>query len=181
LFGYHPHGIIAMGAVCTFASEGNGFSKLYPGIKPSLGTLASNFRIPFHRDYILAQGLCSVSRKSCKAVLSSGPGRSMAIVVGGAAESLVSRPGTINLVLKKRLGFVRIAVETGASLVPVLSFGENDMFKQVKNEDGSFIRTFQKKTQQILGFTFPLFYGRGIFNCKLRYHHVNSSCSCLLK
>jgi 2-acylglycerol O-acyltransferase 2 len=76
---------------------------------------------------------------------------------------------------------VRIAVETGASLVPVLSFGENDMFKQVKNEDGSFIRTFQKKTQQILGFTFPLFYGRGIFNCKLRYHHVNSSCSCLLK
>jgi Diacylglycerol acyltransferase len=53
------------------------------------------------------------------------------IVVGGAAESLNAFPGTYNLVLKKRLGFIKLALRNGASLVPVLSFGENDLWDQV--------------------------------------------------
>ena len=39
LFGYHPHGIISSGAFGSFATEGNGFSKLFPGITPHLMTL----------------------------------------------------------------------------------------------------------------------------------------------
>ncbi|KAL1935554.1 hypothetical protein VTP01DRAFT_4694 [Rhizomucor pusillus] len=164
IFGYHPHGIIAVGAITTFASEGNGFSRTFPGIKPSLLTLGTNFKIPFHREYILALGMCDVSKKSCKAVLKSGPGRSIAIVIGGAAESLNARPGVMDLTLKKRLGFVKIAVETGASLVPTISFGENELYEQVRNDDGSWLRWFQKKFQRWMGFTVPLFHGRGIFN-----------------
>ena len=38
-------------------------------------------------------------------------------------------PGTFNVVLGRRKGFVRLALQTGASLVPVVSFGENDMFQ----------------------------------------------------
>lgn len=166
LYRYHPHGIIAVGAITTFASEGNGFSRTFPGIKPSLLTLGTNFKIPFHREYILALGMCDVSKKSCKAVLKSGPGRSIAIVIGGAAESLNARPGVMDLTLKKRLGFVKIAVETGASLVPTISFGENELYEQVRNDDGSWLRWFQKKIQRWMGFTVPLFHGRGIFNCK---------------
>lgn len=37
----------------------------------------------------------------------------MALAVGGAEESLLSRPRTLDLVLKKRQGFVRIAVQAG--------------------------------------------------------------------
>ncbi|KAI8145834.1 diacylglycerol acyltransferase type 2A [Fennellomyces sp. T-0311] len=164
VFGYHPHGIISVGAIITFASEGNGFSKFFPGIKPSLMTLTGNFKIPLHREYILALGMCDVSRKSCKKVLSSGPGRSIAIVIGGASESLNARPGIMDLTLKKRLGFVKIALETGASLVPVINFGENDLYEQVKNDDGSWLRRLQRNTQRVAGFTIPLFHGRGIFN-----------------
>lgn len=36
------------------------------------------------------------------------------------------QPGTLDLVLLKRKGFVRVALEAGASLVPVLCFGENE-------------------------------------------------------
>jgi len=38
-------------------------------------------------------------------------------------------PGTFNVVLGRRKGFVRLALQTGSSLVPVVSFGENDLFR----------------------------------------------------
>ena len=52
-------------------------------------------------------------------------------MVGGAEESLNARPGIYKLVLKNRKGFVRIAIETGASLVPVFSFGEVEVYDQM--------------------------------------------------
>lgn len=79
-----------------------GFSKAFPGIVPHLLTLASNFRVPFYRDIILAMGICSVSRESCSNILKGGPGQSITIVVGGAAESLSAHPGTADLTLRKR-------------------------------------------------------------------------------
>ncbi|CAO3576106.1 unnamed protein product [Absidia cylindrospora] len=110
VFGYHPHGIISMGAFGNFATEATGFSDLFPGIKPSLLTLVSNFKLPLYRDIIMSLGIAAVSRRSCEYILSSGPGRSIVIVVGGAAESLSARPGIADLTLKKRLGFIRLAI-----------------------------------------------------------------------
>ncbi|KAG0753970.1 hypothetical protein G6F62_006881 [Rhizopus arrhizus] len=164
LLGYHPHGIISMGAFANFATEATGFSKLFPGIKPSLLTLAQNFRIPIYRDLILALGMASVSRTSCENILSSDPGRSIVIVIGGAAESLNARPGFSDLVLKKRLGFIRIAIRHGSPLVPVFSFGENDLYDQLENDENSKLFMIQKKFQSIVGWALPLFHARGIFN-----------------
>ena len=39
IMGYHPHGVISSGAFGSFATEGAGFSKLFPGITPYLMTL----------------------------------------------------------------------------------------------------------------------------------------------
>lgn len=155
-----------MGAFANFATEATGFSEKFPGIKPSLLTLNSNFRIPFYRDFIMSLGIAAVSRRSCESILSSGPGRSIVIVVGGAAESLNARPGVADLVLRKRLGFIRLAIKQGASLVPVFSFGENELYDQMDNTEGSKVFMYQKKMQSLLGFTMPLFHARGIFNCK---------------
>lgn len=156
-----------MGAFANFGTRATGFLDLFPGIKPSLLTLLSNFNIPLYRDYILSMGLAAVSRKSCEYILNSGPGRSIVIVVGGAAESLNARPGTNELVLRRRLGFIRLAIKQKAELVPVFSFGENDLYDQVDNTKGSKVFYYQKKMQAFLGFTLPLFHARGIFNCKL--------------
>ncbi|KAI7896194.1 diacylglycerol acyltransferase [Mucor mucedo] len=164
VFGYHPHGIISMGAFTNFATEATSFSELFPGIKPSLLTLTTNFKFPIYRDIILACGIASVSRHSCEYILSSGPGRSIVIVIGGAAESLNARPGEADLVLKRRLGFVKMAIRHNADLVPTFSFGENDLYEQVDNHPGSTLLKIQKKMQKALGFTLPLFHARGIFN-----------------
>ena len=170
IFGYHPHGIISHGAFAAFATEALGFSKLFPGITNTLLTLDTNFRMPFYREYALTMGLASVSRESCENILSrggsngEGMGRGITIVVGGARESLDAQPHSLRLVLKRRKGFVKLAIKTGADLVPVLAFGENELYDQIQSEQHPFIHRIQLVVKRILGFTVPLFHARGVFN-----------------
>jgi len=164
VFGYHPHGIIGVGAIGSFATEATGFSKLFPGLRPHLLTFTTNFRLPIYRDILMALGICSVSYKSCQHILRSGPGASLTIVVGGAAESLSAHPGTADLTLKRRLGFIKLAIREGADLIPVFSFGENDLFAQLANPKGTKLYKLQKQFQRQFGFTLPIFHGRGILN-----------------
>lgn len=163
-----------MGAVATFATEALDFSDTFPGITPRLLTLASNFKLPLYRELLLAMGICSVSKRSCERALRKGEGSSITIVVGGAAESLNAHPGTADLVLRRRLGFIKIAIRNGADLVPVFAFGENDIYEQLANEKGTKVYSLQKRFQAIFGFTLPLFHGRGVFNYNfgfLPYRH----------
>ena len=164
IFGYHPHGIISLGAFCNFATEATGFAEKFPGIDLRLLTLSANFRIPFYGNYLSLLGLCDASKESCNHILSKGYGNSIMLVLGGAKESLDAHPSSEYLLtLKNRKGFVKIGLANGASLVPVFSFGENDLYEQVANPIGSRIRQFQIKIQKRLGYAIPLFKGRGVF------------------
>ena len=170
IFGYHPHGIISHGAFAAFGTEALGFSRLFPGITNTLLTLDSNFRIPFYREYALAMGLASVSRESCENLLTKGGadgegmGRAITIVIGGARESLGALPRSLQLVLKRRKGFIKLAVRTGADLVPVLAFGENNLYEQVRSDEHPILHKLQMLMKHTVGFTLPLFHARGIFN-----------------
>lgn len=170
VFGYHPHGIISHGAFAAFATEALGFSQLFPGITNTLLTLDSNFRIPLYREYALRMGLASVSRESCENILSKGGpnkegmGRAITIVVGGARESLDGKPYTLRLVLKRRKGFVKLAIRCGADLVPTLAFGENDIYEQFDSDSHPWIHKAQMFVKKLMGFTVPLFHARGVFN-----------------
>ncbi|KAM9498040.1 diacylglycerol O-acyltransferase 2-like isoform 1-T1 [Salvelinus alpinus] len=165
IFGYHPHGIFSFGAFCNFGTEATGFSKKFPGIKPSLATLAGNFRMPVFRDYLMSGGICPVNRNSIDYLLSqNGTGNAVVIVVGGAAESLNSAPGKNSVTLNNRKGFVRLALQQGSDLVPVYSFGENDVYKQVIFEERTWWRLAQKRLQKIIGFAPCLFHGCGFFS-----------------
>lgn len=170
IFGYHPHGIISHGAFVAFATEALGFSKLFPGITNTLLTLDSNFRIPLYRDWALTLGLASVSKESCENLLGKGGangegmGRAITIVVGGARESLDALPGSLTLVLNKRKGFIRLAMRTGADLVPVIGFGENELYDQLRAETHPLLHKLQLVVKRLMGFTVPLFFARGVFN-----------------
>lgn len=50
-----------------------------------------------------------------------------------------------------------------AHLVPVFSFGENEVFDQVENPRGTWLRWLQERLQSIMGISLPLFHARGIF------------------
>ena len=91
-------------------------------------------------------------------------GRGITIVIGGARESLDAQPHQLRLVLKRRKGFVKMAIRTGADLVPVLAFGENDLYDQLQPDSHPKIHKVQLFVKKLLGFTIPLFHARGIFN-----------------
>merc|ERR1712130_431184 len=83
---------------------------------------------------------------------------------GGARESLLSSPGVIDLILGSRKGFVKVAVTQGAALVPALSIGESDLFRQYRAEHGGFLSKIQNLFQNLTSFQLPLIMGRGFFN-----------------
>ncbi|KAM9373710.1 diacylglycerol O-acyltransferase 2-like [Phaethornis superciliosus] len=169
IIGSHPHGILCVGAFCNFVTGSTGFGQKFPGIRPYLTTLAGNFRLPLFREYLMSGGLCPVTRSAMGYLLAkNGTGNAVAIVIGGAAESLSCRPGVTTLILKNRKGFVRMALEHGAHLVPSFTFGENDLYHQVVFEEGSWMRSIQRCFQKLIGFAPCVFYGRSLTSVQSR-------------
>lgn len=137
-------------------TDATGFDKLYPGVVLHLMGLKPIFLIPFFREWIMMHGHATPGAKTIRALL--GSQESVALAVGGAHESLDAFPGTYTLTIRK--GFVRVAMQGGATLVPVVSFGENELYTQRENREGSKLRWLQLKIKQYFGFTVPLFCGR---------------------
>lgn len=81
--------------------------------------------------------------------------------MGGAQEALNARPGNYKFVVKNRRGFVRIALETGASLVPVISFGETEVLNQPDNSPGTKMRAYQNFVKKWTGISPVFVSGRG--------------------
>uniref|UniRef100_A0A8C3QV68 Acyltransferase n=1 Tax=Cyanoderma ruficeps TaxID=181631 RepID=A0A8C3QV68_9PASS len=164
IFGFHPHGVLAAGAFGNFCTEATGFSELFPGLRPHLLTLPCWFKIPFFREYVMAGGLVSSEARSLEWLLAPPLGGRVAVIaLGGPPEALDARPGALRLQLLRRTGFVRFALKYGTPLVPVFSFGENELFLQVSNPPGSRLRLLQQRLQRILGISLPLFHARGVF------------------
>ncbi|XP_029304456.1 2-acylglycerol O-acyltransferase 3b [Cottoperca gobio] len=163
ILGCHPHGILSAGAFACFGTESCGFAEAFPGMRVTLVTLVGLFRIPLLREYLMFTGILPVSKPSLVHLLSKrGKGNAVVIVIGGAAESLASSPGVNTVLMKQRKGFVRMALEFGADLVPVYSFGENELFQQVILSEGSLGQRLQVLFKKIMGFAPCLFVGEHI-------------------
>uniref|UniRef100_A0A8D0G9Y9 Acyltransferase n=1 Tax=Sphenodon punctatus TaxID=8508 RepID=A0A8D0G9Y9_SPHPU len=164
LFGVHPHGIFVTGAFGNFCTEYSSFKELFPGFTPYIHFLSSMLKWPFYRDYLMCAGIVSSSKKSVSHVLNNDSGGNVSVIlIGGAEESLYAQPGEFTLTIHKRRGFINLALKYGAQLVPVFSFGENDLYTQIAASNGSWFRILQARLQKMLGFALPVFHGRGIF------------------
>lgn len=179
IFAVHPHGIMCLSGFGHFCTEGSGFSKLFPGLKPHVLMLKWMFYLPITRELLLLTGASAVAKQSFKNILDDDKmkdnGQICVVVVGGAAESLEAFPDKYRLILRNRKGFVKIAIETGASLVPVFSFGENNLFNQFSNPPGSLLRRFQQKLKKTTAIGFPAWYGKGLFDKSLGFLPLKSN------
>jgi len=70
----------------------------------------------------------------------------------------------MNLVLRNRRGFVKQAIRAGADLVPVMCFGEMEIYDQVDGQRWKLLGKFQRLLIKFARFTLPIIKGRGILN-----------------
>ncbi|KAK0400899.1 hypothetical protein QR680_015510 [Steinernema hermaphroditum] len=165
IIGSHPHGIMSIGIYLSLSTGANGFTKIFPGITTRLSILDFNLKMPFRREVCLALGMIPAAKKAITHFLKGEKkGYAIGLVIGGAEEALDANHDNFDLTLKNRKGFIKIALTTGAHLVPVYNFGENSLFTQVKSERGTFLRMFQTTVKKLFGFSPPIYHGSGVFN-----------------
>ena len=67
-----------------------------------------------------------------KKVLEGGEG--LSVTLGGVREILYSEAGKMKLNIGRRKGIFKMALETGTPLVPVLVYGENELYETAHTE-----------------------------------------------
>ncbi|KAJ1551457.1 diacylglycerol O-acyltransferase 1, partial [Cladochytrium tenue] len=168
--------LYCLGTYANITGNPREFQRLFPGLKIVSTTLPINFRLPLWRELALNLGFVSCTWKSLVAVLRGGDtrsharkrsghqqqrhaegGTSLLLMVGGAEEYTTMESGTLDLVVRKRKGFVRLAVATGADLVPVLTFGENELFEQ---NPSPLMEALSRLTRRLAHFALPSVRGR---------------------
>ncbi|KAG3111940.1 hypothetical protein PI125_g8672 [Phytophthora idaei] len=152
IFGFHPHGIIVLSRIAIF---GGSFEDIFPGITYRILGASPMFYIPLGRELCLWMGGVDASRSTSEKVLKEG--NSIVVYPGGVAGIFKTNPNSkeTQIVLKNRLGFVKLAMNHGADLVPTFVFGEKWLYN-MWNPPKGVIDFFRK----MLGIPVLVFWGK---------------------
>uniref|UniRef100_A0A0A1WSL7 Acyltransferase n=1 Tax=Zeugodacus cucurbitae TaxID=28588 RepID=A0A0A1WSL7_ZEUCU len=176
ILAYFPHGLLTIGLSINLLHDIQPFLRLFPGIRPKVATLNVNFWTPVLREIWRWFGYIPVSKQSLLYYLNKSNDAEhpdnvdgytsymVGLSVGGAQESQLTEPGKYTILLKKRFGFVKLAIQTGSPIVPSFGFGENDLYTIL---DKSWFRPIQRFHKKYFGYVPVLMKGR--FNFVLPY------------
>jgi 2-acylglycerol O-acyltransferase 2 len=121
---FHPHGLF--GVTPAFHS----LTSLTDWPVRIRGVAASwLFWFPVCGEVIEAAGAIPAKYQEMKKAVVEG--ESLAVALGGIDEILETAPGRMRLTLSRRRGVFKMALETGTPLVPVLCYGENELYRPV--------------------------------------------------
>lgn len=127
VIGLEPHSVLPLSIV----SFGNYFffTKSTPQCVRNSRALATGtiFIFPMLRQLWSWLGMDPISKSHMRRLLEQK--RTVLIIPGGVAECLEMKPGVETIYLRKRFGFVKLAIQTGAQLVPAFTFGQCNTYK----------------------------------------------------
>lgn len=153
--GYHPHGILCFGAFSLVFQRSSGFQRLFTRSKGMLvGVASALLHLPVAGTLCMMFGFVPVSRSSLQRACSTS--HDLVIIPGGIAEVCAPQlPDEETLFLRRRSGFIKLALQTGRDLVPVFGFGESQTYHQLQ-----FAQRIREAVSRRLGVVVALFYGR---------------------
>mmetsp|Transcript_31905 Transcript_31905/g.45928 ORF Transcript_31905/g.45928 Transcript_31905/m.45928 type:complete len:322 (-) Transcript_31905:119-1084(-) len=161
IFCSFPHGAATAGHLLTMTNSCEMLSTHYTGERRDLAA-SILFYIPFMRELVLLLGCVDASSATAKYNLKKN--RSILIYVGGEREQLMTEKGTHKIFVKNRKGFVKLALQYGAHIVPMYTFGENDLYYT-----SNFMLGFRMWLQRNFQVALPLVWGRfGLLPLKVR-------------
>ena len=160
LIGIHPHGLFPFGSVGSFGLPiCNNLIELFPlryTDKLYIGIASFCFYIPILRELFLSMGAIDCSKPIIKKFIKNG--YSIGLFIGGAEEAKFSGYGITNLLINKRNGFFELALENNLTVVPIYTFGNNNVYKSYDIDLFNICYYFKR----ITGIWFPR--GQIIFN-----------------
>jgi len=145
LYVWHPHGLFASAPFIHCAMNKGTGSKKMPIV-----TLSMMFKIPFIRDLLRMHGFINSNYSTIKNYLNSDT--SVSLVVGGVEEMFYTEKKKLNLILKNRKGYLKLALETKKPLIPIITYGENELYETVPELTNT---SWNRAWKEIVGFMFP--------------------------
>ena len=157
MFGCHPHGVMCASVFHTFGFDhSESIQSCLPNVTFRVMTIKATFFVPLWREFTQCLGFIDASRSSASKAFKKG--HSVAIVPGGAAEALLGEHNSPALILNKRKGFCKLAIQSEIEgLVPCFSFGENEMFDHISTKS-PIVNIPRKIMKNVAGVTMPLLY-----------------------
>jgi len=149
IFAVHPHGSMADYRPVLDAQ----LQEQLPDIEIRWLAASVLFLLPIVREICLWTRCIDARRSVAEKALQKG--LSIGVVPGGEQEQLDTTFGEESVFLKKRFGFVKLALQFGAPLVPVYVFGCTDLYKTSKAG-----YPFRKLLVRCLGVCLPFCYGK---------------------
>ncbi|KAF8820293.1 diacylglycerol acyltransferase [Cardiosporidium cionae] len=122
LYPVMPHGIIpiAQGAVCTL-----GLGEFLKSTRLALATIVSY--IPLYGHVCQLFGSLPATKGNIRKALEEK--ENVVLIPGGIAEIYDTNQRTERIRLRNRNGFLKLAIETGANVVPIYCFGNSHCFR----------------------------------------------------
>lgn len=139
LYLWHPHGLMSMAPMVHCVGDRHS----------RLASLSVFHRMPVVRDlYAFVRSVPS-DYTTMKTVLEN---ESLSVTPGGVREMMRTEPGVLRLVIADRKGVFRLALETGTPIVPVLTYGELELFPVM---DYPMLRALNAWIHSQWGWVFP--------------------------
>eukprot|EP00927_Polykrikos_kofoidii_P017926 TRINITY_DN18224_c0_g1_i1.p1 TRINITY_DN18224_c0_g1~~TRINITY_DN18224_c0_g1_i1.p1 ORF type:complete len:377 (-),score=50.40 TRINITY_DN18224_c0_g1_i1:129-1184(-) len=126
IFAVFPHGVNSDFRGLMDGLLYDAFPRVFE--RASIRSLAASvlFKIPFIRGFCLDTSCVDASRKTAQHVLRKG--HSVLVLPGGEEEQVETICGRERVFLKKRYGFLRLAIVHGTPVVPAYVFGCSDVY-----------------------------------------------------
>ena len=154
-----PHGVFPYGNILAILTYPTICGHSFRGIASSAA-----LRPPIFKQVLRSIGIIDASRHIARSHLEEGGKEggkwSIGISTGGVAEVFETNANDECIVLKERIGLIKLAIRTGADLVPCYLFGNTKLLSCWIGEGIPYGRTILEKISRKLGFATILVSGR---------------------
>jgi hypothetical protein len=119
---FHPHGMFSLS---HYMHVGTNMTKWTD--KSTKGAMLNTLQwLPFSKELMEVHNLVPSTYNDMKNVLKTN---SLSVTLGGVKEIALTTDNKLVLNIAKKRGIFKMALETGTSIIPIIAYGENELYK----------------------------------------------------